>query len=141
MAAFTTYLRGDVVASRAGANAAGAPAHAVIEAFFDASQRNLAAADTMVLASIKAGTVVRAVYVEVVTIDATQTIDIGDATDPNGWVADGSVATAAYLAGAGAYASAPKVYAADTDLLLTVPSTKALDTAKIRVIIDAVLLG
>lgn len=140
MTAYTTYLGGESVAAHAGANAAGYPANTVLVAEFDAAKRNLAAADTMVLAVIPKGAYVRNVYVEVRTVDAAGTIDIGDADDADGWVDGQSVANATFAIGAGALAGG-KLYTAAQNLILTAPAGVTLDTAKICVYLDMLQLG
>jgi len=107
--AFTTYTDGTVVAAASGGNYAGAPAHTVLTGFYDATRRNMTVdTDTMALINIPAGTLVHNVVLEVITIEATATpvISVGDATDPNGWVASESTAVAGKFLGAGAYAIA-----------------------------------
>jgi hypothetical protein len=81
--------------------------------------------DTMEVVNIPAGTVIESVVLEVITAEtsATPTINVGDGTDPNGWVAGASTATIAKLLGAGAYVAAGgKFYAAADTLDLEMPA-------------------
>lgn len=88
MTAFTTYTDGAVVAKGSGGNYAGSPVRTVLTGYFDATRRNMTAADTMAVLSIPAGTWVEAVVLEVITAEATATptISVGDAATPTGWV-------------------------------------------------------
>jgi hypothetical protein len=146
MTAYTTYANGDTVADKSGAAEVAAPARTVFRGFFDASKRNLAAADTMVVLTIPANTWVEQCFVKVDTIDATQTVDIGDGDTADGWGEDLSLAVATtvhdpdadFNAAAG---QAGKLYTSETDILITVPTDKALDTAKFEVVMPATLLG
>jgi hypothetical protein len=75
---------------------------------------------------IPAGSVVLAVQLRVDVAEAAVTVDVGDATDPNGYVAAQTAAVAGRFAGAGAYLDTagamptPQYYAADTWLQFTV---------------------
>lgn len=141
MTTYTTYADGVTATVAGGSNAAGFPAVTVLENVFDASRRNLAAADVIELISIPAKTYVLKVFYEVLTADATQTLNVGDGTDPNGYVAAADVGTAGNNGvGAGAYASGVYYSAADT-IDIEVPSGKAYDTLKVRVFAHAVVLG
>lgn len=134
MANFTTYANGDVIARGSGSNAAGYPAVTMFEGVYDASRRNLAAGDTVELINLPARSFVHKVFYQVLTGDATQTLNVGDATDPDGYVAAADVATAGNTGvGAGTYASG-KYYTAAAPITLEVPATKALDTLKVRVV-------
>lgn len=142
MATFSTYASGEAVLAKSGSNAAGAPAYTVFVGEFDASKRNLAAADVMQVVDIPAGTVVMNVAVEIQTVDATQTVNVGDGGDVDGWVAAASVATAGYANGGGAYVAAGgKLYATADTIDIEVPATKALDTFKGRILVYGILLG
>ena len=124
-----------------GGNAAGTPAADVLQAVFDAATLNLAAADVVELIAVPAGTWVEKVHYEVLTADATQTLNIGDGANVAGYVAAADVGTAANSGiGAGAFASG-KYYAAADTIDLEVPATKALDTLKIRVTASVVKFG
>lgn len=141
MANFTAYADGTPIARAAGSNAASVPAHTIITNEFDAGRQNLAAADTVELMDIPANTFVQKVFVEVLSGETGQTINIGDATDPDGFVADGAVATTGAVAmGAGAYASG-KHYTAADKLLITVPATMAYTTLRVRVHVAVIQLG
>lgn len=139
MATFTTYLDG--TGFGAGSNAASFPAATVFEAVYDSSRRALAAADVVELIKIPARSYVAKVFYHVITGDASQTLNVGDGTDPDGYVAAADVATAGNAGvGAGAYASGKFYSAADT-IDLEVPATKAFDTLKVRVVAHVVALG
>lgn len=136
MATYTTYDSGKAIIA-GGLEGASAPIRGVLTGVFDASLRNLAAADVVTIIDIPAGTVVEGVCYEVVNADATQTMDIGDGVDPNGWVAVADVGTAGNSGiGAGALAVAVglgKYYAAADTIDIAVPATKAYDTLKVKV--------
>jgi hypothetical protein len=116
----------------------------IIENIFDASRRNLAAADVVTLLSIPAKTRVLNVFYEVLTEDATQTVSIGDGSDTDGFLAAADVGTAANT-GCSTLAlttgtpntvtgySGGKFYSAADTIDLVVDSGKALDTLKLRV--------
>ena len=141
MTAYTTYDNGASTTAGSGSNAAGAPKQTMLVGVFDASKRNLAAADTVAIIDVPAGTYVRDVFYEVLTADATQTVNVGDGADPDGYVAAADVATAGNNGiGAGALAGGKYYGTADT-IDLEVPATKALDTLKIRVVAEVVMLG
>lgn len=141
MATYTTYPDGRSITASSGYNAAGAPAVTVITGEFDASLRTLAAADVVTLLDIPARTFVHKVFYQVLTADATQTLNIGDGSDVDGFVAVADVATVGNTGmGAGAY-SAGKFYTAADTIDLEVPTGKALDTLKIRVSATVTLLA
>lgn len=141
MATYQTYVGGNVVANGSGGNYAGAPMVTVLEAVFDASRRNLAALDVVEALNVPAGTFVKNVFVEVIAGDAGQQVNVGDGADPNGYVAAQTVATAGTVAkGAGALAVG-KLYTADDTIDIEVPATFALDTLKLRIVAEVVLLG
>lgn len=142
MANYTTYANGDLIARGSGSNAAGLPAVTAFEGTFDASRRNLAAADTVELIVLPAGSFVHKVCIQVITADATQTLNVGDSADPDGYVAAADVGTAGTRAiGAGAFAAAGKFYATGGTITLEVPATKALDTLKVRVVAFVEAMG
>lgn len=124
--AFTTYTDGTVVADGSGGNHAGTPAWTVLTGTYDATRRNMTVdLDTMEVLNIPAGTIIHNVVLEVITAEttATPTINVGDGTDPNGWVAGASTATIAKLLGAGAYVAAGgKLYATADTLDLEMPA-------------------
>jgi hypothetical protein len=142
MANFTTYRNGDVIALSGGSNAASLPAVTVFENTYDTSRGAVAQNDVCTeFLKIPAGSYVLGVAIEVLTAEASVTIDVGDSTDPNGYVAAQSMATAGKFAGAGAYIAAdtdttaleqPQFYAQDTWLQFTV-SGAALTTGEFRV--------
>lgn len=141
MTAYTTYLGGKTVASFAGMNHVAFPDRTVYVAEFDASQRNLAAADTVVIGTIPKGAYVYNAFVEVLAIDGSGTVDVGDEDDADGWVDGQSVATLGTVAiGAGTLAGG-KLYTAAQSLILTAPSGVTLDTLKLRVYLDMLQLG
>jgi len=136
MATFNTYDKGDTTIG-GGGNAAGYPGATALVGEFDASRRNLAAADIVEIITVPAGTIVNSVVYEVITGDATMTMDVGDGVDPNGYVAAADVATAGNTGvGGGALAIAVgpgKYYAAADTIDITVPATKAYDTLRVKV--------
>lgn len=152
MTAYTTYTNGTVVAAASGANAAGYPAVTVLEGVYDATKRNMTAADTMAVITIPEGTYVLNVGYEVLAADASQTLNIGDGTDPDGWIAAADVGT---LGNTGISTLAltegtpntvtrytgGKYYSAADTLDLEVPSAKAYDTLKVRVFAVCAILG
>lgn len=141
MTHFTTYTDGTAITAASGGNAASAPAMYALEGIFDAAQRNLAAEDTAAVITIPAGTYVYAVFYEVITGDATQTMDVGDGDDPNGWVAAADVATAGNTGvGAGALAGG-KYYATADTLDIQAPATKAFDALKVRIVAHVGTVG
>ena len=141
MANFTTYPNGEVIAAAAGGNAASLPAVDMLVGVFDAARQNLAAGDTVDLINVPAGTFVQKVFAHVLNGDATQTLNVGDATDRDGYVAAADVATTGTRAmGAGAYATG-KFYATADKITLEVPATKALDTLKVRVVAFVAAIG
>lgn len=141
MATFTTYANGKNIAASSGSNAAGTPANTVIVGEFDASLRNLAAADVATVLNIPANTFVHKVFYEVVSADATQTMNIGDGADVDGYVAAADVATVGNAnVGAGAFATG-KFYASADTIDIEVPATKALDTLKVKVMAVVTMFG
>lgn len=140
MATFTTYLDGKGTAAGSGGNYAGSPVQTMLVGVFDAAKRSLAAADVVELINIPAGTYVTKVFYRVLTGDATQTMNVGDGADPDGYVAAADVATAGNAGvGAGALATG-KFYAAADTIDIEVPATKAYDTLKVEVIVACVLI-
>lgn len=138
MATFTTYANGTSTVNSAVA-AASFPVVTTVENTFDATKRNLVAADVVEMISIPAGTQVHAVYWEVLEVDAAQTFDVGDGTDVDGFVAAASAATA--TRGLGAGVAVGKFYAAADTIDLSVPATMALDTLKVRVVAMVTMMG
>jgi hypothetical protein len=127
MANFTTYANGDVIAKSGGSNAAGLPAVTVFKNNYDVSRGTVTNLDVCTeFLLIPAGSTVLGVQVRVDTLEAAVTIDVGDVTDPNGYVAAQSIAVAGRFAGGGAYLDTagamptPQYYAADTWLSFTV---------------------
>tara|TARA_R110002049_G_scaffold61446_1_gene163661 strand:+ start:7848 stop:8300 length:453 start_codon:yes stop_codon:yes gene_type:complete len=150
MTLYANTAKGEPWARRGGANAAGFPQYTVWENTFDAAERNLAEDDGVdPLIVIPANTLVQGVFVEVLTPEASTTIDVGDTTDPNGFVAAQSGAVAGMFAGGGAYIAAdtdttalqiPKLYTADTDLQAVVAGAAAT-VLRFRVVVVGVNLG
>lgn len=141
MTDYVNDAKGNPLKRSGGSNAAGFPQYTVWENTFDAAARNLLAADTVSeFLTIPKNTFVQAVFIEVVTTTGTITVDVGDATDPNGWVAAQSGAVAGVFKGAGAYAAAGKLYTADTDLSFAVAAAAAT-VFKFRVIVVGVNVG
>lgn len=124
MADFTTYKNGDVVALSGGSNSAGLPDVTVFKNRYDVARGTVVNGDTCTeFLKIPAGSMVLGVQVRVITEEAAVTIDVGDATDPNGYVAAQTIAAAGRFPGAGAYV------AADTDVTaLQIPQHYAVDT-------------
>ena|SRR3990167_1092041 len=124
--AFTTYTDGTVVAAASGGNYAGTPVRTVLTGHYDSTRRNMTVdGDTMEVVNIPAGTVIESVVLEVITAEtsATPTINVGDGTDPNGWVAGAATDAVAKLLGAGAYVAAGgKLYATADTLDLEMPT-------------------
>ena len=132
MATFTAYNDGQPVAAAAGANAASLPAFTVFESTYDSAKRNVASGDTCTeFMLIPAGSFVLGVQVNVLTAEATVTLDVGDSADPNGFVAAQATAVAGRFKGAGAYVNTagamptPRYYAADTYVQFTVGGAAA----------------
>jgi len=148
MADFTTYKNGDVVANSGGANAAGLPAVTVFENTYDAARGTVTAADVCTeFLKIPAGSVVQAVQVRVDEVgDATATVSVGDATDPDGYAVAVPLDATGRTAGAGAYldtagaSPTPQHYAVDTWLQFTV-NTADLTVGKFTVSAAVANLG
>lgn len=148
----TAYSDGAVITASGGCNAAGTPAYSVITNTYDASRCTTAATDSVVMLTIPARTYVQSVFYEVLLGDATQTADIGDGDDPNGWVPAADVATTGN-SGCSSIAltngtnesitgyTGGKYYATADTIDLTVPSGKAWDVLKLRVSAAAVMFG
>ncbi len=139
MTTYTTYSDGSATTKYSGYDALSAPRSVTFYARFDSTKRNLASTDVAEIMTIPAGTLILGVVTKIVTAETTasQTIDIGDGTDPNGWIAaaasDAAVgtyvhSTGAYAIATGTSATKGKLYtAADTlDILST--SGSANDT-------------
>jgi len=143
MATYNAYPGADgaLIVDGNGSNAAGAPAVTVLDGTFDASLLNLAANDVVEVIKVPKGTLVLNVMYEVINGDATQTVNIGDGADVDGWVAAASVATAGSVGhGGGAFAGG-KFYSADDTIDIECPTAGAHDTMKIRVFAHAVMCG
>jgi len=141
MATFTKYLDGRPVVASGGGNAAGYPAVTVIQNTFDASRLPLDAADVVEVLNVPAGTFVHKVFVEVLNGETGQTLNVGDGTDPDGYVAAAAVATdGVRLMGGGAY-SAGKFYAEADTIDVAVPATMAYDTLRVRVVASVTAIG
>lgn len=141
MADYTTTAKGEPLKRSGGANAAGFPQYTVWENTFDAAERNLADADTVSkFLAIPKNTLVQSVFLEVLTPEDTVTVDVGDAADPNGWVAAQAVSSAGMFKGGGAYAAADKLYTADTDISFAVAAAAAT-VLKFRVVVVGVNVG
>jgi hypothetical protein len=132
MADFTTYPNGEPIGRASGANAASLPAFTVYQNDFDAADRIVTNGDVCTeFVKIPAGSYVLGVQVNVLTPEAAVTVDVGDVTDPNGYVAAQSAAVAGRFAGAGAYLDTagamptPVYYAAETWLQFTIAGANA----------------
>lgn len=133
-------------------NAAGSPAHDMITAVYDAAVTPGAAADVFQMIAINKGTFVHRVFYQVLTGDATQTVDIGDGTTVDGYFADLDVATTG-ATGVNMLAltdgtpntvtgySAGKYYTADDTIDLVVPAGKAWDTLKLKIVAEVSYMG
>lgn len=142
MAEIVEYRGGEPIARAAGSNTAGVPAYSVITNVVEASRIDggAAVADTVVALVIPAGMLVQSVVVEVIDTQPTGTVNVGDAADPDGWVAVQAMSAAGYFLGGGAFAAGGKLYTADTDLLIT-PVVAALAGATLRVVVAGVHTG
>jgi len=147
MATFTTYLDGTPVGRSGGANAASLPAFTVFENTYDSATLPVTSGDSCTeFLKIPAGSWVLGVQITVETAEATVTVDVGDSTDPNGFVAAQSTAVAGRFAGVGAYLDTagamptPVYYAADTWLQFTVAGANAT-VAKFRVAVAVANAG
>jgi hypothetical protein len=141
MTAYTTYSDGTPVVRSGGSNAAGFPKVTVFENTFDATRRPLAAEDTIAVLDIPAGTYVNAVFVQVVNGEATQTLNVGDSDDPNGWVAAADVGTTGTRVIGGGALAAGKFYATGDTFIIECPALKAYETLKVRVVVSCVCMG
>jgi len=142
MTHFTTYTDGTPITRSSGSNAAGSPMPTMLVGTFDASKRPLAAADTADVIDIPAGTFVHKVFYEVVLGDATETLNIGDGDDPNGYVEAAAVGTTgANGMGAGALATGKYYGASGGKILIEVPALDALDVLQIRIVAFVALIG
>lgn len=103
----------------------------IIENTLDLAETNAASADVIEIFSLPAGTLVSYVGSEVLTIeDSTFTFEVGDGTDPNGWLAGINGETLGHTLGAGAFVNGKLYAVADTiDMTLN----DAVDAAIIRV--------
>jgi len=100
------------------------------EAVIDFTLNPCISGDVVQVLDIPAGAVVTNVGINVITADAN-TVDVGDATDPDGWDAAVSTGSTGVTLGNGAYASAGKYYASADTIDLTL--TNNMDTGKIGV--------
>jgi hypothetical protein len=129
MAEIATFLKGP--ANQALKHIGG---HKVVaENVLDFSETNVASADVVNALKIPAGAVVTHVRTRVLTAEGgVATVDVGDAVDPNGWVAAADANAAAnVIVGGGAFATNGKQYDS-ADTLDLIPSAD-LDTAVIHV--------
>lgn len=144
--ATTTLTAGNV------GNAAGYPAHDMIEATYDATENVGAAADVFQMIAVPAGTFVHRVFYEVLAADATQTMNVGDGSDVDGFIAAADVGTAGNK-GVTTFAltegapntvtgySGGKFYSAADTIDIEVPATKAYDTLKVRIVAEVSYMG
>ena len=154
MSTYTTYVDGQPagpsagpagsIASASGGDYSGAPKRTVLTGVFDASRRNMVAADVAQVLNIPAGTWVEAVVLEIITPEATgsSTISVGDGNGTSSWVSavDSTAAAGTMYLGAGAYAIATGAsqtnglfYAAADTLDLLVPTGKVATTLKCKI--------
>ena len=108
----------------------------VAENILDFSEINVASGDVVNAIKLPAGAVVTEVRIEVDTAEGgAVTLDVGDAVDPNGWVAAANGNSAAgVLIGAGAFATNGKRYAVE-DTIDLIPSAD-LDTAVVHISVE-----
>jgi hypothetical protein len=144
MATFDTYTDHRPIVASGGTNAAGFPKVTVFQNEFDASRRNLAQDDIAEVLSIPAGSLVSAVFVEVLDGEAGVTVNVGDGDDPDGFFAAASVATdGAYhssVPSAAAY-SGGQFYDTDDTIDVQVASAGGAETARIRVVASVTAIG
>ena len=146
MANITDYPNGGGPHARAaGSNAAGMPAVTVFENTYDIDKGGVDQNDVLTeFMLIPAGSKVLGVQLEVIDIEATVTIDVGDSADPDGFVAAQVLAVAGRFEGAGAYTANQTVkgryYAVDTYLSCTVAAAD-LVTGKFRVSVALANMG
>ena len=150
MTDFVNNAKGDPLKRSGGANAAGFPQYTVWENTFDAAERNMEIADTVSeFLTIPRNTLVHGVFIEVLTPEGSVTVDVGDATDPNGYVAAQSAAAAGLFQGVGAYIAAdtdvtaqeiPQLYTVDTDISFAIAGAAA-SVLKFRVVVVGVNVG
>lgn len=152
MTAYTTYTNGKTIAATSGGNAAGFPAHDVIQGVYDAALRNTTAADTIAVLSIPANTYVSHVFYKVLTADASQTMSVGDGDGTSSWISGADVGTEGN-AGCSSVAltdgthetitgySGGKFYSAADTIDILVPSNKAYDTLKVLLCAAVVRFG
>jgi hypothetical protein len=149
MATYTTYgdtLPGETIAPPAGISTnPGSPGTKYLTAVFDSARRNLTASDDAVIATLPAGAFVTNVFYEIMTVDGSSIgFQIGDATDPNGYVDVADASSTGFGFGNGAYLytlhdttvvsyTGPKVLAAAQTVKITPQSGDTLDTLKVRV--------
>jgi len=108
------------------------------EAVIDFTLNPCISGDVVQALDIPAGAFVTAVVTNVITADAN-TVDVGDATDPNGWDASIDTSSTGVILGNGAYASAGGKYYASADTIdLTI--TNNMDTGKISVVASYFML-
>ncbi len=148
MTDYTTYSDGTPIVRSGGSNAAGYPAVTVFENTFDATRRPLDAADMVEVLDIPANTFVMAVFLDCLTADGANLVDIGDGDDPNGWVANGPLTASTVTRGAGAYAVGAdpfplvgKFYSAADTIDATVVAGDTVTVGKFRVVAVCVCLG
>lgn len=152
MTTYTTYTDGKTIAAGSGSNAAGAPEVSVIQGIFDASKRNLTAADVAEVLNIPANTFVHNVFYKVMTADASQTMSIGDGSSTAGYVSAADVGTAGNSGGSSLALtegtpntvtgySAGKFYAAEDTIDILVPTGKAFDTLKVKLVATVTFVG
>lgn len=140
MATYTDYENGRPIVATGGTGAAGFPAVTTMQNVFDASRRNLTAADVAEVLTVPAGTYVHDVFVEVLDGETDQTINVGDGDDPDGYVAAGDVASSGYIHGDGALASG-KLYTEEDTIDIEVPTDKAYESLRVRIVAMVTALG
>jgi hypothetical protein len=141
MSNYTTYVGGAVIADGAGSHSPGFPSQTVLVATFDASKRNLDAADTADIATIYKGTYIRNMFIEVLTADSGESVDVGDASDTDAFIDGQSLAAAGTFAVGLGTAAGGKLYTADTTLRIAAPAGVTLDTAKFKIYAEVIIFG
>lgn len=142
MANYTTYTNGAPIVRSGGSNAAGFPAVTVFTNTFDAKHRNLVADDTADLIELPAGSRVMHVATKVVDGQTGATINVGDSSDVEAYVAGGSAATTGTRAEAGGDSATGKFYATGGTVRIGVPTGgDTLETAVVQVVATVSAMG
>lgn len=142
MANYTKYANGDPIVRSGGSNAAGMPAVTVFENTFDSKRRNLPADDTADLIELPAGSRVMHVATKVVEGQSGATVNVGDTSDIDAYVAGASVATTGTRAEAGGTSAGGKFYATGGTIRVGTPTgADTLETAVVKVVVTVSAMG